>query len=165
MENVVLTIGGLIKTFDWSDILLFLVGIAIILLLIFVVYLIGKQEEPSKMDTEKNENSNVQDIKNIINNLETNYEAKPIDLSEYEQEMENTAIISYEELLERTNTNITYDDSFDIGTKDIVVKKVDPTNTSLTKEVVELPKVTLMNYESEEAFLKALKKLQSNLVR
>ena len=163
MENAVLTIGGLIKSFDWSDALLLLIGLAIVLMLIYIVYLIGKTDEAIDEKIErKDETKNIEDI---INELETNYEAKPIDLSEYEQEMEDTAIISYEELLEKTSTNITYDDNYNSGIKDIVVKKVDPTNTSSTKELVDLPKAVMMSYEHEEAFLKALKKLQNNLVR
>lgn len=167
MEEIVLTIGGLIKSFDWSDFLLLLIGLILVILLIYITYLIGREDEVNNRQTDYKLQNDKNDIKSIIENLEANYEAKPIDLSEYEQEMENTAIISYDELLEKTSTNITYDDEYvsNIKDKDIVVKKVDPTNTSLTKEMVDLPKAIMMNYESEEAFLKALKKLQKNLVR
>ncbi len=167
MEEIVLTIGGLIKSFDWSDFLLLLIGLILVILLIYIIYLIGREDEVNNKQTDYKLQNDKNDIKSIIENLEANYEAKPIDLSEYEQEMENTAIISYDELLEKTSTNITYDDEYvsNIKDKDIVVKKVDPTNTSLTKEMVDLPKAIMMNYESEEAFLKALKKLQKNLVR
>lgn len=167
MEEIVLTIGGLIKSFDWSDFLLLLIGLILVILLIYIIYLIGREDEVNNKQTDYKLQNDKNDIKSIIENLEANYEAKPIDLSEYEQEMENTAIISYDELLEKTSTNITYDDEYvsNIKDNDIVVKKVDPTNTSLTKEMVDLPKAIMMNYESEEAFLKALKKLQKNLVR
>lgn len=165
MEEIVLTIGGLIKSFDWSDLILLLIGLILVILLIYIVYLIGKSDEVYENKSLNKQQNDTNDIKSIIENLEANYETKPIDLSEYEQEMENTAIISYDELLEKTSTHITYDDEYDSGTSEVIVKKVDPTNTSVTKEKVDLPKVVMMDYESEEAFLKALKKLQKNLVR
>ncbi len=79
------------------------------------------------------------------------------------EEQENTAIISYDELLERTSNNINYDEEYTNEYDDLFIRKV--TEDSDTKEYVNLPEVIMMNYESEEDFLKALKKLQKNLVR
>ncbi len=163
MENIVLNLGGLIKNFNWSDALFLLIGVSIVVLLVCIVYLLLKTDE--EVNEKPIVKSDSRDLASIIDNLETNYEPKPVDLSEYEREMEDTAIISYEELLERTSTNISYDDTYESNSKDVVVKKIDPTNTSTTKELVDLPHVIMMNYDSEEAFLKALKKLQENLIR
>lgn len=159
MENIVLTVGGLIKSFDFSDAILFLVGLAVIILLIYVVYLVGKKDNTkNNIVVVKNDSD---DIKEIIDTLKKNQKIMPVELSEYDQEMEKTAIISYDELLERTNTNIPYDQLLDSSNKDKIINKVDSTSISTPKE----PSPTQINYESEEAFLKDLKKLQNNLVR
>lgn len=174
MENFVLTIGGLIKNLNWSDLFFFASGVILMLLLSYIIYLVraddedimasmlperNKEEKPTKKE-EINKT-----LEEIIDNLETNYEPKPIDLSKYEQEMEDTAIISYDELVSRASNNITYEDEYDSGFDDIVVKKVDATNLSNTRELVPIPKAVMMNYDSEEEFLSALKELQKNLVR
>lgn len=163
MENIVLTIGGLLKNFNLSDLFFFSSILILILLLVYIIYLMRCEEEDNKGVKLKATNQNK--IEDIITNIEENYEPKPIDLSKYEQEMEDTAVISYEELLKRTSSSISYDDEYDSGTKEIDIKKVDNTNMSDTRELVSLPTGSMMKYESEEAFIKALKKVQDNLVR
>lgn len=167
MENIVLTIGGLIKNLNFSDLFFFSSILILILLLIYIVYLIRTDDSDSGLnvkmvDPTKKKSDKLEDI---ITNLEENYEPKPIDLSKYEQEMEDTAIISYDELIGRASNDIAYDDNYDSGLDDVVVKKIDDSNMSTTREMVGLPEAVMMSYESEEAFLNALKTLQSNLVR
>jgi len=164
MENIVLTIGGVIKSFGWNDLFFFGTTLFLVLLLVYIVYLMRVENEENDLPIKKEAKEN-NSIEEIINNIETNYEPKPIDLSKYEQEMEDTAIISYEELKNRAINNIAYEDEYDSGIEDVVVKKVDATNTSSTREYVDLPKAVMMNYDSEEDFLEALQTLQSNLVR
>ena len=177
MENIVLTIGGLFKSFNLSDLFFWGATLILLLLLVYIVYLIRNEEEeknimvkpfnpnkePIKLNEVKEEKKD--NIKDIVNNIETNYDPKPIDLSKYEQEMENTAIISYDELVKKASNKITYEDEYESGLDEVVVKKVDSTNMSNTQELVDLPKAVLMSYDSEEAFLKALKVLQKKLVR
>lgn len=174
MENIVLTIGGLFKSFNLSDLFFWGATLILLLLLLYIVYLIRNEEEeknimvkpynPNKKNNDIKERKE-DSIKSIVNNIETNYDPKPIDLSKYEQEMENTAIISYDELVKKSSNTITYEDEYESGLDDVVVKKVDSTNMSNTQELVDLPKAVLMSYDSEEAFLKALTVLQKNLVR
>lgn len=174
MENIVLTVGGLIKTYTWSDLFFFASVLILILLLVYIVYLLRLDANDLKPNStvenfddyqKKNIENRDFDLERIVDNLEANYDPKPIDLSKFEIEQENTAIISYDELLKRTRTEITYDDNYSSGFNDIVVNKIDDTNTSNTREYVDLPKAVMMKYDSEEAFLQALKKLQNNLVR
>lgn len=105
------------------------------------------------------------DLEAITKNIEKNYKPAAIRLTSYEEEQENNAIISYEELLvNKDNQRINYDDSYQ-NKIDLNVKKVnleDNTGTELPRTKLE---VSLMNYKQEEAFLKALKKLQSDLAR
>ena len=170
MENIVLTIGGFIKSLTWTDLFFFCAILILILLLIYIVYLVRLDDDDSLekdilkvMDEESKPESH--SIEEIVSNLEENYEPKPIDLSQYEKEMEDTAIISYDELKKRTSNDIVYDDDYDSGIDDVLVRRVDANSSGNTKEYVDLPKAIMMSYDNEEAFLKALKKLKSNLVR
>ena len=172
MENIVLTIGGLIKSFTWSDLFFFVATVVLILLLVYIIYLIRVEEtdnnvmlKPVDPTLEKPKKDLNEQLDNIVNNLSSSYAPKPIDLSKYEQEREDTAIISYDELLQRSSNDIAYETDYSSGIDDVVVKKVDSTNMSSTREYVDLPKAVMMCYEDEEKFLKALKVLQSNLVR
>lgn len=169
MENIVLTIGGLFKSFEWSDLFFFLIALILILLLIYVIYLV-KLDEEDLIKGDMKEESNIdkkpveKPLSKIVDDLEMNYKPEPIDLSAYEKEQEDTAIISYEELVNRASNNIYYDDEYDSGFEDVLVQKID-NKESNTQELVDLPKAVMMSYESEEAFLAALKTLQKNLVR
>lgn len=167
MENIVLTIGGLLKSFGWSDLFFFVVTLLLIILLIYVVYLVKIDDnEPPKTvnSSKKNTQAEEKSLTKIVDELKTDYKPTPIDLSDYEKEMENTAIISYEELVNRSSNNIYYDDQYKSGFDDVLVQKID-NKESKTQELVDLPKAVMMSYESEEAFFKALKTLQKNLVR
>ncbi len=172
MENLVLIIGGLLKSLSWSDLFFFSVTLFLIIFLVYVYYLIKLDDEekdpledellnPRKPQASKREEK---PLSKIVSELETDYRPQPIDLSDYEKEQENTAIISYQELLSRANNNIYYDDDYESGFDDVLVQKVD-NKESNTQEFVDLPKAVMMSYESEEAFLSALKVLQKNLVR
>lgn len=171
MENIVLTIGGLLKSFTWSDLFFFGITLILILILIYIVYLIRLDtvdllglEDKTKEDAKEQIPKADKPLTAIVDDIELNYKPKPIDLSEYEKEQENTAIISYDELLKSVSNNIYYEDEYDSGFDDVLIQKVD-NKESKTQELVDLPKAIMMSYEAEEDFLKALKVLQSNLVR
>ena len=159
----------------WSDVFFFTSTLLLIILLVYIIFL-TKIEESSFDDKKKSvkrapretaahKEEKKESLLDIVNKIEANYEPEPIDLSEYERAQEESAIISYEELLSRTSTDIRYDDDYKSGFDDLRVDKIDTTNMSTTKEHVDLPKAIMMSYEHEEDFLKALKILQSNLVR
>ena len=108
------------------------------------------------------------DLEKITRNIERDYKPVNVRLTSYEQEQEDNAIISYEELVNQMNKNkINYDTSY-IHDDDIDVKKVDVDNEfEHVEEHVSNNHtgLTCMSYEKEEEFLKALKQLQSTLVR
>ena len=122
------------------------------------------KREPNSNTLNENKVNEEKPLTKIVNELEMDYKPAPIDLTDYEKELEDTAIISYDELVNRTSTNIYYDDNYDSGLSDVLVQKVD-NKISKTQELVNLPTAVMMSYESEEAFLSALKVLQKNLVR
>ena len=117
------------------------------------------------MDAIKKAKKDRIDLEAITKNIEENYKPATIELTSYEQEQENNAIISYQELLSNKDSKqVNYDDEFE-STMDIDVKKVDLTSNKGSKVPKTKLEVTLMNYEMEEAFLKALKQLQVDLSR
>ena len=135
-------------------------------LILIVVMLYTKLKSREKtMDALKKAKKDRIDLEAITKNIEKNYRPETIELTSYEQEQENNAIISYEELLSSIdNKQVNYDDAFE-NTMDINVKKVDLNSTKGTEMPKTKMEVTLMNYEMEEAFLKALKQLQNDLAR
>ena len=123
------------------------------------------------------EETELLDLETITKKLE-NKELAPIDLSAFEEEQERDAIISYDELLNRSNsftnnvsnenivtTNVASEPSYNIPYKneimldDLLVKEVDI--KGLENKVTN--EVKTISYNEEEAFLDALKKLQQSL--
>lgn len=115
---------------------------------------------PKSPETE----NNAFDLESVTKELELlPKEPKTIELTSYEMEQEEKAIISYDELVEKSGmASISYSD--ERKEDNILVKKVDLENTGkieldpIKKEINS--KVPLLSYEHEEAFLNALKQLQ-----
>jgi len=95
-----------------------------------------------------------EELVNISKELEKIPKERTIKLTPYEEEQENTAIISYDELIENKD-NIVYENERKEG--DLSIKKVDLEKTP------EVDTVHPENYAHEEVFLRRLKELQSKL--
>ena len=104
------------------------------------------------------------DLQSIINAIEES--PKPtIDLTAYEEEQENNAIISYDELIRnKDKININYDDEYSNPIPELEVRKISFSEDK-NENTLEMPKlnVKMFEYEEEENFLKALKELQKDL--
>jgi len=177
-----------IKTLSFVDIVFFFAVVSLMLLIVTLIHFILENRETieaEKLEENKNENpkpelsmvkvsedqktSDEQIMKEANDLLEIaaaleKAEPNNSNLNRYEEEQEEKAIISYEELLERTNDwAINYSEEENIA-EDLTVKKVD-LNNLINKEVTLKPeiKVSVLTYEKEEAFLAALKELQQLL--
>lgn len=143
--------------------------ITVVLLLIItsiVILLIIKNRE-KYMDTVNKAKRDMIDLEAITRNLEENYQPPVIELTNYEREQEESAVISYDELLKRKTSNVVnYDDSF-VNDTIVDVKKIDlrENNEQSSTMINTKIEVRLFDYEKEEAFLKALRQLQSDLAR
>lgn len=178
-----------IKTLSFVDIVFFFAVVALMLLIVTLIHFVLEnkynEETGEKESTLETKNS---PIIAITKNGESKIENKQIEdqeimkeandlleiaaaleqaepnnsnLNRYEEEQEEKAIISYDELLERTNEwAINYSEEESIA-EDLTVKKVD-LNNLVNKEISLKPeiKVSVISYEKEEAFLAALKELQ-----
>lgn len=122
--------------------------------------LVDEKNEETKYDDEEGE---LLDLASITKALE-NKENDNIDLTAFEEEQEKDAIISYDELINKTKSgSINYKTESMLD--DLSVKEVDLDNliNESTKNDYEVPKSQVISYAQEEAFLEALKKLQKQL--
>ncbi len=190
MSNLFNIFKGFITSLTMMDILFLLAMFALIILMIVLIYYIKinqdipeeKEETPiTKEPTaiEKQEDTIISSMQNDYDDeegelldleaLTKQIKEKQLSTTEYdkyEQEQEQKAIISYDELLERANKNVVkYLNDKDT---DQMVKKIDidhinniELNSSNNKPTNS---IALVSYEQEEAFLAALKKLQNQLL-
>ena len=108
------------------------------------------------------EEAELLDLESLTKKLQQE-ESERITCTEYEKDQEEKAIISYEELLQKHNKYaINYEKEEVID--DLIVKKVN-LNDLVNKNAEEKieTKVRAISYEKEEAFLDALKELNSLL--
>ena len=156
-------------------ILLITLLIIIVILLTYIKLLKNKQKSPNEIPVktdiiEATDNAYVTqeltELESEAKELEQLAKGHEVKMTPYEEEQEEKAIISYDELLEKSsNVSIGYS-SFS-NEDDIVVKQVDLSNTGkieldpIQKELNS--KVRIINYEHEEEFLNALKQLKNML--
>lgn len=144
---------------------LIFIAILLWLLLISVLVLRTLKNKEDIMSSEAKSKRDMIDLERITKNIEKDYKPANINLTSYEQEQEDNAIISYQELLNSKDKNhVNYDNGFNNKT-DIDIKKVDLNNNRKNDFDQSRINVSLMSYEKEEAFLKALKQLKIDLAR
>ena len=159
-ENLV----GFIYSLSMGDYFFFIGTFLLIVLFVYILYLI-KCSDGEEVENAVSDKKDDFDIEAVTKAIEKDYKPETIRLNSYEEEQENNAVISYEELLKnKDKISVSYDDEYEFEEPTLSVKKFDLTNTSETPVIDESKlKVQLMSYEKEEEFLKALKDLQSNL--
>lgn len=110
------------------------------------------------------EDAELLDLKSLTKKLEENNSKDRISFTEYEKDQEDKAIISYDELINKKNKYaINYEKEEMID--DLLVKKVNLNDLVNKNEVIEEKSedVRVISYQKEEAFLNALKELNSLL--
>ena len=159
-ENLV----GFIYSLSMGDYFFFIGTFLLIVLFVYILYLIKCSDGEEALNAVSDKKDDF-DIEAVTKAIEKDYKPETIRLTSYEEEQENNAVISYEELLKnKDKISVSYDDEYEFEEPTLIVKKFDLTNTSETPVIDESKlKVQLMSYEKEEEFLKALKDLQSNL--
>lgn len=184
-SNLFSTIKGFVSSLTMIDVIFFFSIILLMNLVIILLYFIKLNDDSSNVEVVKN--NVVEEKEEVIeNNILSNYnveedelidletitralekrESSAVELTKFEEDQENDAIISYDELISRTKNNeINYKKESMIET--VAVKEVDVDNitTELNKENIneENINVNVISYREEEEFLKALKTLQSQL--
>jgi hypothetical protein len=147
-----------------TDLLFIIVILSLIIIIgLLLIYINTKENKKMRQTKERF------DLEKITKSIERDYKPVNINLTSFEQEQENNAIISYQELIKQkhNNNSISYDTSY-VNDDDLDIKKIDVDNEFRDEEKKVSNNNTgfsLMNYEKEEEFLKALKQLQGTLVR
>lgn len=156
-----LDIVSFLKSLSLIDYVLYFAILILIVLVVSLLYLLKTTGIDEEEIDSKDENDF--DIKNAIEQI-SQEQPKNIDLTEYEKEQEEKAIISYEELVNSIKRNkINYAD--ESNDDNISIKKIDLDN--LISDEVEEQSVDYsykqINFQHEEKYLKELKELISLL--
>ncbi len=186
MYNFFTDIWQIISSLSFIDYILYFAVVTLIILIVSLIYVIETEKLEEKEITKEQINEEYTmnkevneeiDLQNIVNTIDEN--PKPlVDMTAYEEEQENKAIISYDELLseiKQNEINYTKEEMVD----DVIpVKKisVNPVEERMPLELIakepkiefettsqEETKGKLFSYEKEEAFLKALQQLNELL--
>ena len=161
MKDIIGNIFGFLYTLSMGDYIFFIGTFILLLAFLYVLYLIKRDDEMG-MYYKNDEDYNLEEIKEKI---EREYDPGTIELTDYEKEQEENAIISYEELIKsKDKFSVSYDETYKSETDEVLVKKINLNETGLKEETTSNLKVKLMSYDNEEAFLIALKQLQQNLM-
>ncbi len=161
MKSIFLDIVSFLKSLSLIDYVLYFAILILIVLVVSLLYLLKTTGIDEEEIDSKDENDF--DIKNAIEQI-SQEQPKNIDLTEYEKEQEEKAIISYEELVNSIKRNkINYAD--ESNDDNISIKKIDLDN--LISDEVEEQSVDYsykqINFQHEEKYLKELKELISLL--
>lgn len=154
-------IGDFLETLSFIDVVFFFAVLILIILVVTLIYFIKinkDDEEGKKQDDETAEMKIVKEIRENMKNDDV-----VINFTDYEKDQEEKAIISYDELLNKSNKyglNYEKEDVYD----DLSVKKVDLDNlVNKDSEIKVNSDVRVISFAKEEAFLEALKRLQKEL--
>lgn len=160
MKDIIGNIFGFLYTLSMGDYIFFIGTFILLLAFLYVLYLMNRDDD---MGVLYNDND-ITSIESIKETIEREYKPGNIELTDYEKEQEENAIISYEELIKsKDKYTVSYDEEYKAETEEISVRKINVNETGKTTEEVNSLQVKLMNYDKEEAFLTALKQLQQNL--
>lgn len=125
--------------------------------------LIAQIDKPTaEKEIDNEEEGELLDLESLTKKLQEERESNRINFTEYEKDQEEKAIISYDELLKKQNRySINYEK--EIKDDDVIIKKVNLSNLVNKEEEDKIKEVHVISYEKEEAFLMALKELNSLL--
>ena len=119
--------------------------------------------ELPQLNVYDDENNAIIDLESISKALEER-KSSPIEMTDYELEQEERAIISYDELVERSkNLSLNYEMEEEPN-PEINIKKVDLENlVSKVEDNKPSLEIRVISYQKEEAFLEALKNLKGQI--
>jgi hypothetical protein len=168
-----------LKTLSFIDYILYFAVLILIVLIISLIYVMKLNDEEPELTQEENKPNDFKPIKQDDNPIEENeiidlreivntIDEKPtpvIDMTAFEAEQEEKAIISYDELLTNVKNHPINYDKEELVDDAIKVKKINIdnlTNLEITEEPPRI-EVKLFTYDHEEAFLKTLQQLNELL--
>ena len=154
-------IGDFFSSLSFIDIVFFFLVMILIILVVTLIYFIQINQDEKKEQEKLEETAEMKIVKEMKENMD-NGNNVVINLSDYEKDQEDKAIISYDELLNKSNRyglNYEKEELHD----DVTVKKVDLENISSNTIDNTKTETRVISFAKEEAFLEALKRLQKEL--
>ncbi len=178
MADFLKDIGNMIASFAFVDYVLYFAVIALIMLIVSLIYVMREEKEEKEIKEKEDKKESIMpielpkkeeeiDLKSIVNTINEN-PSPLVDMTAYEEEQEQKAIISYDELLKESRQNVINYEREEMVDDLIPVKKI---SVNITDEIEKEPPentyenkpLILFSYEKEEAFLKALQQLNELL--
>ncbi len=144
-----------LKTLTFVDYVFFAAIILLLILIITLIYFIKINEEVLNIEVkEKTE------LEKLSETLSKEQKPRVVNMTTFEKEQEDRAIISYEELVKNSkNYDINYSEEKNID--GISIKKIDLNGEKLiNKSTID---IRVVSYKKEEEFLSMLKNLQTLL--
>lgn len=144
------------------DIVFFFAVLILMILVVTLIYFIKVNNELENVEkVSDNETMEMKIAKELKESAKENEAV--INFTNYEKDQEDKAIISYDELVDKSNNyGINYE--AEEVKDDLVVKKIDLENLVNKSEYMESNiEVRVISFAKEEAFLQALKQLQKEL--
>lgn len=160
MAQFIKDIIAFIHTLSLVDIVLYFAVLTLIVLVISLIYIFKNNTEDIPVNKENTTDD--LDLKSIVETIDENPK-QLVDMTKYEEEQEEKAIISYEELLKTSPIPIKYEEEQMVD-DEVQVKKVNldsflSNNSTKKEERTPNIEMTKTHYEHEEEFLKTLKQL------
>ena len=122
-ENLV----GFIYSLSMGDYFFFIGTFLLIVLFVYILYLIKCSDGEEALNAVSDKKDDF-DIEAVTKAIEKDYKPETIRLTSYEEEQENNAVISYEELLKnKDKISVSYDDEYEFEEPTLSVKKFDLT--------------------------------------
>ena len=153
-------IWSLLMALRLVDVVFFFAVLILMILVVMLIYFImaNKDEDENSLG----ETQEMKIAKELKKNMKNKEEAN-INFTNYEQEQEDKAIISYDELLKKgSNYELNYETEEmhdDLSVKKVNLDKLIKEKHDSTPHL----EVRVIRFQKEEAFLEALKRLQQEL--
>lgn len=154
MKQIIKDIIGFLSSLSGIDLLLYFAVLVLVILIVSLIYIIknGEEEELESLEEE--------DLKSIAEHMKNSHPSI-LEVTDYEAEQEEKAIISYDELLEKSKIGAIHYEEENNQNNEVTIKKINL--DSLMSKPQENKTIGFYNYEREEEFLKALKALNKLL--
>ncbi len=155
---------AIISSLSFIDYILYFSVLALLILTFALIYVLKNDDDETENESIGSEEMKETDIdlQTIAQNI---VEKKPpiVDMTAYEEEQEQKAIISYDELKKESNKKQLQYDKIELIDDIIPAKKINLTDMIKDQNADKDEETTTFHYEREEAFLQTLKELNSLL--
>lgn len=160
MKQLCKDIINFLSNLSQIDFLLYFAVLILIILVVSLLYIIKTGSEEEYVETESD--SEELDLNEVVTKIE-NTVPPVVEFTSYEEEQEEKAIISYDELIKKSKTGaINYND--ESSNEEISIKKINLDNMMKTEEANPVVEESYhFHYEREENFLKTLQELSKLL--